>query len=359
MVQNTTSYNMSKNVGVGIVNVRAAMDAAGPNTNPPVAAFSGSPTTGDITLSVTFTDQSANSPTSWSWSFGDGGSSTAQNPSYDYTVAGTYTVSLTVTNAYGNDTDTKTNYVTATQPSNDPPVADFTSNTTSGDAPLSVNFSDLSTNAPTSWSWTFGDGGSSTTQNPGYTYTTAGTYTVSLTATNAFGSDAKTVNGYITVTEPPVGGTVHVHDIAVSRASKGPNWNGVGRITIYDENEQPAANVSVSVTATGPTGGTGTATTNASGVVSFQTSKTKNPSGEWCFEVTNVTHATDSYNSTGNEVTKACESGVVFSEGGATVFGLPDTYGLDQNYPNPFNPTTEISFSLAAAVDSKKMLLLK
>ncbi len=349
MVQNTTSYNMSKNVGVGIVNAKAAMDAAGPNTNPPSAAFSGSPTSGDISLSVSFSDQSTNSPTSWSWNFGDGNSSTAQNPTHDYTVAGTYTVSLTVSNAFGNDTHTKTNYITATQPSNDPPVANFSSNTTSGDAPLTVNFSDLSTNAPSSWSWTFGDGGSSMAQNPSYIYNSAGTYNVSLTATNAFGFDTKTVNGYITVTDPPVGGTIHVHDIVVTRESKGPNWNGVGTITIYDSNEQPVANANVTVTASGPTGGTGTAATNANGVVAFQTPKIKNPSGEWCFEVTNVTHATDSYDSGANEATNACESGIVFGSGTTAVLGLPGSNGLNQNYPNPFNPTTEVSFRLASA----------
>ena len=62
-----------------------------------------------------------------------------------------------------------------------------------------MSFTDSSTNTPTSWSWTFGDGGSSTAQNPSHTYTAGGTYTVSLTATNAGGSDGETKTGYITV----------------------------------------------------------------------------------------------------------------------------------------------------------------
>ncbi len=67
-------------------------------------------------LSVSFTDTTINSPTSWSWTFGDGGSSTAQNPSHTYNAVGTYTVALTATNSYGNNTNTKTNYLTATVP---------------------------------------------------------------------------------------------------------------------------------------------------------------------------------------------------------------------------------------------------
>jgi len=86
-----------------------------------------------------------------------------------------------------------------------PPVADFTGSPTSGAAPLAVQFTDASTGA-TSWSWTFGDGGTSTAQNPSHSYAAAGAYTVSLTATNSAGSDVATTVDYITVTEPGGGG---------------------------------------------------------------------------------------------------------------------------------------------------------
>ena len=82
-----------------------------------------------------------------------------------------------------------------------PPVADFVGNPTSGTAPLNVAFTDTSSGSPTSWSWTFGDGGSSGTQNPSHTYNTANQYTVSLTATNAQGSDTETKTNYITVVQ--------------------------------------------------------------------------------------------------------------------------------------------------------------
>ena len=166
---------------------------------PPVANFTGNPTSGTAPLTVNFTDTSTNSPTSWSWNFGDSSTSTSQNPSHQYASAGTYTVSLRATNAGGYDDEVKSNYISVSAAGN-PPVANFTGSPTSGTAPLTVNFTDTSTNSPTSWSWTFGDGGNSTSQNPSHQYTSAGTYTVSLTATNAYGSDGETKTNYITVT---------------------------------------------------------------------------------------------------------------------------------------------------------------
>jgi len=81
------------------------------------------------------------------------------------------------------------------------PVADFTGTPTSGTASLSVAFTDGSTNTPTSWAWTFGDGGTSSSQNPTHSYTTSGIYTVALVATNSAGSNTKTRTAYITVGE--------------------------------------------------------------------------------------------------------------------------------------------------------------
>ena len=86
-----------------------------------------------------------------------------------------------------------------------PPVTDFTSHLTSGTAPLAVFFRDISTNYPSSWNWSFGDGtllnySGLVPLNPIHTYYGYGTYTVSLTTTNAMGSNTTTKTGYITVT---------------------------------------------------------------------------------------------------------------------------------------------------------------
>jgi PKD repeat protein len=83
-----------------------------------------------------------------------------------------------------------------------PPVADFSGTPLSGDTPLTVAFTDASTESPTSWLWDFGDSTTSTSQNPGKVYTAAGTYTVSLTVANSSGSDNETKVNYITVTAP-------------------------------------------------------------------------------------------------------------------------------------------------------------
>lgn len=88
--------------------------------------------------------------------------------------------------------------------------ASFTANHTIGSAPLDVQFNDTSTNNPTSWSWSFGDGNTSTDQNPMHTYTADGVYTVSLNATNAIGSNTSTQANYISV--GALSGTVYDSD---------------------------------------------------------------------------------------------------------------------------------------------------
>jgi PKD repeat protein len=76
--------------------------------------------------------------------------------------------------------------------------ASFVADRTSGVAPLTVRFTDTSANSPTSWSWTFGDGNTSTEQHPTHTYTTPGNYTVTLSVNG--GADTCTRPAYITVT---------------------------------------------------------------------------------------------------------------------------------------------------------------
>jgi PKD repeat protein len=162
----------------------------------PVANFTSDITNGTVPLTVQFTDTSENSPTTWSWKFGDGGKSTDQNPAHEYTDAGTYAVSLTAKNSAGSNTTKMSGYITVTAVSS--PAASFTADVTSGTVPFTVRFNDTSSNTPTSWFWTFGDGSSSTEENPVYTYADAGTYTVSLRAANDGGNSTRTAGNFIT-----------------------------------------------------------------------------------------------------------------------------------------------------------------
>jgi PKD repeat protein/DNA-binding beta-propeller fold protein YncE len=161
----------------------------------PEAEFTASADTGVAPFEVSFTDLSTGSPTSWAWAFGDGGTSTEQDPTHTYGL-GHYTVSLTVEGAGGSDTETKINYIYAGAIA---PTADFSATPTTGHAPLTVTFEDLSTNHPTEWLWSFGDGATSDEQNPTHEYENAGTYTVSLVVSNSQGLDVETKTDYITV----------------------------------------------------------------------------------------------------------------------------------------------------------------
>ena len=164
---------------------------------PPVAAFSANITSGCAPLTVQFNNQSSANAVSYAWSFPGGmpSTSTAQNPSVTYNVAGNYTVTLTVTNSAGNNTSTQTNYITV----NTTPVAGFSFTTNSATA----SFTNTTSNA-TSYAWNFGDGQTSTQTNPAHIYAQDGNYTVTLSATNACGT-VTTTQSVTIVTVPAAG----------------------------------------------------------------------------------------------------------------------------------------------------------
>jgi len=159
--------------------------------NLPRADFAADKTRGGAPMDVQFTDKSAGAPTSWKWDFGDGATSTDQNPKHQYTTLGTYTVALTATNTDGSDTTSKVNMIVTTLA----PAAEFGADRQVGKAPFIVQFTDLSKGNPTKWAWEFGDGTSSSEQNPRHIYMKEGAYDVSLTATNQYGSDTMFKSG--------------------------------------------------------------------------------------------------------------------------------------------------------------------
>lgn len=169
----------------------------GPSNDPPVASFSANPLSGSAPLTVIFVSTSINT-TTHDWDFnGDGVlDASGTSVSYTYNDAGSYTVSLTATGPNGVDTLTRTNYVTV---SPSPPLALFSAaNTTTGKKDLRVEFTNESIRYSSS-SWNFGDGNTSSDTNPIHTYTTSGTFDVSLSVTGDAGTDTFTSPGLVIV----------------------------------------------------------------------------------------------------------------------------------------------------------------
>ena len=151
---------------------------------PPVAAF----TSSCSSLACAFTSTSSDPDgtiSGYSWTFGDGQTSAAQNPSHTYAAAGTYAVTLTVTDNAGAANSVSHSVTVAV--ANQPPVAAFTRSCTG----LTCTFTSTSSDADGSisaYNWTFGDGATSAAQNPTHTYAVNGTYAVTLRVTDNQGA---------------------------------------------------------------------------------------------------------------------------------------------------------------------------
>jgi len=159
--------------------------------------------------------------TDFYWSFGDGGSSSLQNPSHLYQVAGTYQVRLVITTDLG-CMDTIVKPVTIYPM----PAAAIGAPNSCIDAP--VQFTDLSTNptcAVTTWRWDFGDGGTSSLQNPSHPYNAPGTYQVTLIVSNCNGC-SDTITTSVNVWPLPVAG-FGAAEMCLYNASQFSNYSSV------------------------------------------------------------------------------------------------------------------------------------
>jgi len=163
---------------------------------------------------IFFFDYSTGNPTSWFWSFGDGSSSSLQNPVHTYASTGNYSVTLSISSANCSDSVTQTVVVSNGNPSGCQAAFSAFPDSTN---PSLIYFTDLSTGGPTSWSWNFGDGNTSNSQNPSHLYTSAGSYSVSLiihgtncqsmtsqTVVISGGSTAYSIGGFVTAANQPV-----------------------------------------------------------------------------------------------------------------------------------------------------------
>ena len=194
--------------GAGLFSNDISSDGLTANTNPVISITAD---TTALTLpdsTINFTDNTAGAA-AWDWVFSGATPSTSsvQAPTVYYNTAGSYDVTLTVTDSNGCVTSaTYTSFIVVSDPPPAPPIANFTNDVTSGCEPLTVNFSDASANFPTGWLWSFpgGDITTSTDQYPTVVYSTPGTYDVTLLASNSWGNDTMLLPGYITIYPIPV-----------------------------------------------------------------------------------------------------------------------------------------------------------
>jgi PKD repeat protein len=187
---------------LGLASIVAWADKIASATNEPEADFDADPRSGNVPLQVKFENESDGDYNDCEWDFGDGDDSDdCDDRKHTYTEAGKYTVRLEVSGPGGSDTKKKKEHITVK------PVAGFTASPTGGLAPLTIQFTNQSTVHEAS-EWDFGDGQTSTLENPAHTYPAPGLYTVRLRVKEEdVWSDYHTKASYINVTQPsPVAG---------------------------------------------------------------------------------------------------------------------------------------------------------
>lgn len=186
----------------------------------PVASFTYTPSSGQSPLTVSFNASSSHDPdgtiVTYQWAFGDGTNGTGVTTSHIYTTTSnrTYSVTLTVTDNGGSEA-TETHVVSVTPPPpNSPPVASFTRTPSSGEAPLSVSFNASgsydSDGSITSYTWSFGDGGSGAGVTASHTYSSAGAYTARLTVTDNDGATGIATHSILAQTPTPTPSQIDV-----------------------------------------------------------------------------------------------------------------------------------------------------
>lgn len=260
---------------------------------PPVAAVSVSTLSGTAPLTVTFSGLNSSDPdgtiVSYTWAFGTGDTAAGPSASYTYSNPGTYTAALTVQDNDGLASSASVT-ITVTAPSNLPPVAVASANTTSGTAPLPIAFSSAGSFDPngsiTGYLWDFGDGTSSTAPSPSKTYSAAGKYTAKLTVTDSAGLSSSASVSVTVQSNPDY--DVDVSSVALSKAKTKAGTAVTANVTVLDRLGRAVSGATVNLQWSGVVGGNVSAKTDATGHVVFTAQQTKKTGTETA-TVTNVT----------------------------------------------------------------------
>jgi PKD repeat protein len=269
----TTGYSSYGSIGSFVVTGQV-VDPSGALA--PVAVISATPASGNAPLPVTFNGSGSfdqdGTVTSYAWNFGDGTSATGAVVSKTYSTAGTYTAVLTVTDDTGR-TGTASTVIQVTAP-NVLPTAVITTTATTGAAPLAITFGSTGSRDPdgtiASYAWNFGDGTTGTGAQVTKTFSTPGTYNVTLTVTDNRGGKGTATTTIVATSNPAT--TLRVQSIVLSTTStsRGKTVNAVVRVTNLNGANVSSVTVNgrwsglVSGTTSGRTGSTGTLTFGSS-----------------------------------------------------------------------------------------------
>ncbi len=290
--------------GYGLVD---ADEAAPPTGNQPPVANAGADQTALVGETVSFDGSGSFDPdgtiVSYAWDFGDGATGTGETTTHAYSTAGTYTVTLTVTDDEGaTGTDTASVIVTAL---NEPPVANAGPDQTAL-VDETVSFDGSGSYDPdgtiVSYAWDFGDGTTGTGETTTHAYSTAGIYTVTLTVTDDGGATG-TDTALITVTEAPTN-TMHVASIVMSTTKykdKGMFTYATATVKIVDANGDPVNDAKVSGTWSGLTDDSDSGSTESNGEVALDSDSVKNAHGTFTFTVDDIAKNDWTYDSSANE----------------------------------------------------------
>jgi PKD repeat protein len=238
----------------------APVTTAVPQTSSPVqvtaaastisAGFSSDTTSGPVPLTVSFTDSSSGSPSTYYWDFGDGASSTTKNPVHTYTTAGTYTVKQTV--GKNGQTSSKSQVISA---SSLPLTANFVADKTSGTAPLTVAFTDTSTGSPSTYIWQFGNGQVSYERNPEMIYQGPGDYTVQLTVEKAGVQNKKTLTIHVNPAQSVTNPVTIAAPVTTATSTATGSFVGYWTVSVGSSTEYYTFNMPVGNTIDGTFGG--------------------------------------------------------------------------------------------------------